>query len=765
MERQNEKILKGISRRAGLIYGVFVLVVVMLVLRIVQVQFASPEVAFNSERLRDKIIFIDSLEAHRGTIFSRDGRPLAESVFRKSIHFDFGSEGLDNDSLFDVQARALSRRLAEHFGDRSAAWYYKRMREGRDSCFVLRYSHDSINYLPTSWLGRLLGIWRDSLVRFPVYDTIRRHSDTRLFRDVGYDEWEMMRREFPILNGSMGTVTLQRIHDTRVYPYNRMAVISSEMRRERIEEVFREQLSGTDGYQWRQRIAPNFTGRVDDTDYREPVDGMDLVTTIDTDIQDIASEALHATMVEEEGVWGTCIVMECATGDIAAMVNLGRDGSKYVERRNYAAGTRLEPGSTFKLAVALALIDDAKMPTSRGYSCGNGKSVKLGETKTRVEDSHNVDKVAVKENSGRKTKVNMRCAFKESSNVYFAKAVLEEYGDEPQRLADYLRRELHLGECAGLDTIGEIAPRLHDMPLNRDYRRQSIDRLIHMGFGYGLELAPIQTLRLYNAVANGGCMVAPRIITQLRRGDKVVEEFPVRVIDESICSKEALTAVREFMKEAALTGTGKPFFGTGEVPYRTALKTGTARVSQGKITYDQGYYLCSMVGFLPVDTPRYTILTAVMKRSGTGAHKNPSGTYVAGKAHRAVSTFLYNRLSQTASVIDSDAGKRPVEIKGGDIASIRRVTDRLSPYTTFDSRSGWGRAKVEGSKGGVEITSLPGDMRRMPDVCGMGLSDALFLLESRGLRVTFKGCGKVTDQSIAAGSAIEPKMKVSIELK
>ncbi len=756
--------LAEIGMRMYFLYGIFILLAVAVIFRIVHVQL-SDEVAVNSERLRNKIIFIDSLEAHRGSILSRDGRPLAESVFRKSILFDFASEGLDNDSLFKVQARKLSVCLADYFGDHSAEWYYRRMRNGRDSCFVRTYLRDSTYRTSRYWWANALGILQDSTVTLKIYDTLRRHSETRLFRDISYDEWEMMRREFPILNGSMGTVTLQRIHDTRVYPYDRMAIISSELGGERLEDVFREQLSGTDGYQWRQRIAPNFTGRVDDTDYREPVDGLDLVTTIDTDIQDVASNALRKAMTAENGTWGTAIVMEVATGDIAAMANLGKRGNRYVEDRNYAVGMRLEPGSTFKLPIMLALLDDAGRTTALRYSCGKKKPVKLGETKTKVVDSHNVDKVAYDENGKRPCKVDMRCAFKESSNVYFAKAVLEAYGDEPQRLTDYLRDRLHLGERAGLDTIGEIAPRLHDMPLTGKYRRQSIDRLIHMGYGYGVELTPLQTLRLYNAIAGGGRMVAPRIVTELRRGDKTVEEFPVRVVDEKICSDEALRTAREFMKEAALTGTGKPFFGVKQTPYRVALKTGTAQVSQGDIKYDDGYYLCTMVSFLPIDNPKYTILTAIMKRSRTGLHTNPSGTYVAGPVQQEISTFLYNRLDQTAEVIDSDAGCRPTAIKGGDIASIRHVTDRLSPYTTFDNRNGWGHARVDSEKMGVDITSLADEPHRMPDVRGMGLSDALFLLESRGLKVSFRGSGKVVEQSIAAGAPTAPKQRVSIVLK
>lgn len=756
MEEQKKKMISEISRRVKVLYALFTIVAIFVFLRIGYVQFLSSETAKNADRLRSTLIFVDSLQAHRGSILARDGKPLATSIFRQSVYFDFGSEGFDNRERFLEDADSLSKLLAAYFRDKSAKEYYRIMTTEHDRCFRLVRGRDSMILRSegriAQWFDMLRGeAWKT--VR--IHDTIRTHSYTRMFRDIDFNEWQTL-KTFPILNESLGRVYKLEKHDFRVYPHDELALRTigriGVQTPYGIEEAYREQLQGHDGYQWLQCIAPRFYSRVDGADYEEPEDGMDVVTTIDVDVQDVAAKALHRQLQDEAAIWGTSIVMECATGDILAMVNLGRNSKgEFVENRNYALGARLEPGSTFKLAASLALIEDKGFTLDRVYDSGHGKAVPVGKTKVRVQDSHNIG-----------GNIDMLTAFSQSANVWFTKAVYESYENEPQRYVEFLR-SLHLDRTVGLENMGELTPQLFDPAKDKYKGWYPHTTLVNMGYGYGLYISPIHTLTLYNAVANGGRMVAPRLVTRIMRGNRTVEEFSTKTLVDKICSNKTLTTVRKCLEEVALTGTAKDYFGENRSAFRVGAKTGTAKVAQGGIKYSDGYYLGSMVTYFPADKPRYTVMTAIYKRRGGG--RTVYGAGLAGPVQKRIATFLYNRdTNWTGEVADSDIEHYPTDIKGGDIAKIRKIASRFSPRTTYDDRNGWGRTKVE-SDATVAITTLDDNRNTMPNVIGMGLSDAVFILENRGLKVAFTGSGKVVGQSIAAGRGIRRGDRVTLKLK
>ena len=754
MEEHKRKIRSDIMKRVKILYGVFVIVALCVLVRIGYVQFGSRETRINAERLHRRLVFVDSLKAHRGSILARDGRPLATSIFRKSIYFDFGSEGFDKREAFLENADSLSKLLARYFGDKSAREYYNKMVSERDRCFKVKYMGTCSVLMSQGklarWFDRMRG--KEYMV-VKRYDTTRRHSYTKLFRDVDFNEWQTL-REYPILDEStLGRVYLTEVFDHRVYPHDELALRTigrtDKKRPYGIEEAYKKELQGRNGYQWLQCIAPGFYSRVEGADFREPEDGCDVVTTLDADVQDVADKALRTQISKQNAIWGTSIVMECATGDILAMANIGRSSDgRLVENRNYAIGQRMEPGSTFKLAVLMALLEDRHLPTSTIYDSGKGKTVAVGKSKVKVRDSHNV--------GGR---IDMRTAFAQSANVYFSKAIYDAYSENPQAYVDFLR-SLHLDRTAGLERLGEVKPVL-PAPGDKNWYRHAT--LAYMGYGYGLELAPIQTLTLYNAVANGGKMVAPRLVSRIMRGDKVVEEFPTQVLIDRICSQATLDTVRMVLEEAALNGTGKELFGEKESHFRVGAKTGTATISQGGVKYSDGYYFGSMVAYLPADKPKYTVMTAIYTN-----RKNKGQIYgakLAGPVVKRIATFLYNRQTKwTGEELDDSREYYPTDIKGGNIAEIRRVASRLSPRTEYDSRSGWGRAETEPNST-VVISSVDSHPRIMPDVKGMGLSDALFILENRGLKVSFSGSGKVVSQSIAAGKEIKRGDYVSLRFE
>ena len=752
MKPERSKIKSDILLRVRLLYVLFILAGGVVLVRLVWVQLFSAEVAYNADRLSSRIFTEEVIPAQRGSILSRDGEPLATSIFRYQAAFDFASPGLDSLRTFREQADSLSKLLAAFFGDRPASEYARMFREEHARRYRLVNPRDTQYLRSEGWLSRMLDRLRgEEYVTRRIYDTIRDHTPVAVFpREVDYAEWEVLRR-YPLLNWNMGMVYRLVERDERIYPQGELARrtigLTGDKGNYGIEEAYRAELAGRDGRAVRQRIARGFYGRVAGAGHEDPEDGYDVVTTLDLDLQDVADKALRQQLERQNALWGTTIVMETRTGEILALANLGRnaDGS-FAERENYALSRSMEPGSTFKLATMLTLLDDARMPVTTVYDTHNGDPVKIGPARN-IRDSHLGDR-----------EIDFRRAVASSSNVYFAEAVWDRYGitGRKQRYSDYLRDELHLGETVGLERLGERAP-----SITSDWKVPDPGvMLVKMAYGYRVRLTPIQMITFYNAVANEGRMISPVLVRELRRGDRVEERFESRTISSSVCSRQTLRIVRECLQAVCTEGTASAFF-RDTTRVRVAAKTGTAQITDAR-SREGRYYLGSMVAFFPADAPRYTVLTTIETRAQAG--KAYYGGPLAGPVVKRMVDYIYNRGHDWYGRVGGDGPRRyPERVKGGDIAQIRRVADRLSPRASFDSRTGWGRAAVD-SLSNVAITSLPDDRGVMPDVRGMGLKDALFVLESRGLRVRFSGQGAVVRQSIAAGTRIRPGAAVVITL-
>ena len=752
MKPERSKIKSDILLRVRLLYVLFILAGGVVLVRLVWVQLFSAEVAYNADRLSSRIFTEEVIPAQRGSILSRDGEPLATSIFRYQAAFDFASPGLDSLRTFREQADSLSKLLAAFFGDRPASEYARMFREEHARRYRLVNPRDTQYLRSEGWLSRMLDRLRgEEYVTRRIYDTIRDHTPVAVFpREVDYAEWEVLRR-YPLLNWNMGMVYRLVERDERIYPQGELARrtigLTGDKGNYGIEEAYRAELAGRDGRAVRQRIARGFYGRVAGAGHEDPEDGYDVVTTLDLDLQDVADKALRQQLERQNALWGTTIVMETRTGEILALANLGRnaDGS-FAERENYALSRSMEPGSTFKLATMLTLLDDARMPVTTVYDTHNGDPVKIGPARN-IRDSHRGDR-----------EIDFRRAVASSSNVCFAEAVWDRYGitGRKQRYSDYLRDELHLGETVGLERLGERAP-----SITSDWKVPDPGvMLVKMAYGYRVRLTPIQMITFYNAVANEGRMISPVLVRELRRGDRVEERFESRTISSSVCSRQTLRIVRECLQAVCTEGTASAFF-RDTTHVRVAAKTGTAQITDAR-SREGRYYLGSMVAFFPADAPRYTVLTTIETRAQAG--KAYYGGPLAGPVVKRMVDYIYNRGHDWYGRVGGDGPRRyPERVKGGDIAQIRRVADRLSPRASFDSRTGWGRAAVD-SLSNVAITSLPDDRGVMPDVRGMGLKDALFVLESRGLRVRFSGQGAVVRQSIAAGTRIRPGAAVVITL-
>ncbi len=753
MKREPSKIKSDILGRVRMLYVLFILAGALIIGRLVWVQLFSEEVAYNASRLAGRIFTEQVIPAQRGSILSRDGEPLATSIFRYRAAFDFASPGLDSLKTFREQADSLAELLAAFFGDRPAEAYRRFLWNEHDRRYRLTNRRDTTYLRSEGWLARMMDRLRgEEYVTRPIYDTLRDHTPVDIFpREVDYAEWETLRR-YPLLNWNMGMVYRLIESDRRIYPQEGLARRTIGLTGDRgnygIEKGYSEELAGRDGKALRQRIARGFYGRVAGGDHREPEDGADIVTTLDLDLQEAADRALRRQLEAQNANWGTTIVMEVATGEILALANLGRTGDGYTERENYALGRCMEPGSTFKLTTMIALLDDAGLSPETCYDTHNGDPVQVGPAKG-IRDSHRGDQV-----------IDFRRAVAASSNVYFAKAVWEHYGEtgKKQQYSDFLREKLALDAPVGLQRLGEVAP-----VVTRDWKVPDPGvMLVKMSYGYRAQVTPLQTITLYNAVANGGRMVAPLLVREVRRNGEVEERFEPRTIRRSICSDATLRIIRDCFEAVCTEGTASLYF-RDTTRLRVAAKTGTAQITDARRNEGR-YYLGSMVAYFPADNPRYTVLTLIETRAQAG--KAYYGASLAGPVVKRVVDYIHNRgYGDERRMVAADGRRHyPVRIKGGDIAQMRRVADEFSPRVSFDRRTGWGGVRID-SLSNVAVASLPQEAGRMPDVRGMGLKEALFLLENRGLKVRVAGQGAVRTQSIPGGSRIAPGAVVTITLK
>ena len=756
--------------RVRTVYWIFIFVGLAVMVRLAWVMLPITETAENADRLEERIFQSDTVISRRGSILARDGEPLATSILRYRIDFDMGSEGFDDDEVFRENVDSLSKLLSAFFKDRSAADYRRLMLEERKKHCKWVYSHDSLVRRSSDIITWFIDNLRGDDVQILKVDTaVRDHHPVQILpRAVDFNEWQTLSK-YPILNCNMGVTYKKYILDQRVYPYGELGRrtlgrvtenVSKEDKQSArgqygLENVYADYLRGSNGRMLRQRIAPGFSAAIHSSENIEAQDGQDVITTIDVDIQHAADAALRKQLTEQKASWGTTMVMDVKTGDILAMVNLGETSPQsgiYYEKENYALSRRIEPGSTFKLVSLLALTEDCGLPITQEYQTYEGRTTIIGKGGPKVTDDHYIGGM-----------VDMKTATAQSSNVYFADAIYQNYNNNRERYINFLHH-LYLDRDVGFTNMEEKLPRIPDPNKKKGVGSWSAHTLPNMGYGYAIEMPPIRTLVLYNAVANGGRMMAPRLIKEIRRGEEVEESFSPRVLVDKICSDEALAIVKECLAETARTGTTKRYF-TDSLTFRVGSKTGTAIVAQdgnGNGAPYGSYYLASVVAYFPADNPKYTVMTAIHTDRRRGYQYY--GASLAGPVVRDVVNYIYYRDEEWHKALPSSGQRQvPAKVKGGNIAQIRRVADKFSPRVSFTDREGWGVARMDTLKN-VDIKTIE-DNSLMPNVVGMGLKDALYVLESRGLDVHFSGQGMVRAQSIPVGRKISAGQNVSLVLK
>ena len=511
-----------------------------------------------------------------------------------------------------------------------------------------------------------------------------------------------------------------------------------------IELAFDSLLKGRDGITHRQKVMNKYLNIVD----RPPVDGCDIITTIDVDMQDICEKALVDKLKELEAVSGVAILMDVPTGDVKAIVNMtrGQDGN-YYEMRNLAISNLQEPGSTFKTASIMVALEDGKITPDYTVDTGNGIKMMYGQA---MRD-HNWYK-------GGYGVIDVNRIMEVSSNIGVSSIIDQFYKDDPQKFVDGLKR-MSIDQPLHLQIPGEGTPNIKG-PKEKYFAKTTLP---WMSIGYEVQIPPINILTFYNAIANNGTMVRPRFVTKAVKDGETVEEYPVEVINSKICSDHTLDQIRTILQNVVSHGLAKP---AGSSQFHVSGKTGTAQISQGAEGYKGGVrnHLVSFCGYFPSEQPRYSCIVSIQINKGIASGGGMAGSVFGKIAERVYAKDLHFDLS---NAIDSTTNVIP-SVKAGNLNETLRVLEGLKvpvqkDFKLADGHTTWGHAQQ--SPNAVILQTESEKSGQVPNVIGMGAKDAVYLLESKGLRVQVYGIGKVKSQSIAGGSRIVKGQTISLQLK
>ena len=658
-----------------------------------------------ADSLHQRIV---ALDADRGTIYSDNGEMLSTSLPYFDIYMDFKADGLieKNGKRFRENLDAFSAALARQFPEKSKLQYKRDLEKGYKS---------GTRYYP-------------------------------LLKKMSFEDYKAF-REFPLVNqGRNKSGVIVEVNNKRVNPYGLLANRTIGLARENaqnvgLENTYDSLLKGQTGKRLVRFIAGGAAMPVEGYEI-EPENGKDIITTLDVNMQDIAENALMRMMVESESAYGTCVVMETRTGQIKAMANLGRqkDGS-YWEDYNYALRTT-EPGSTIKLATLLSVLSEGSSKVNDLVNVGSTGSAYVGVR--NVTDAERAPKPVM----------TLEECFAHSSNVGLSMVAYKAFAKQPDKFKEYLH-QFHLDRATGVDLLGEEKPRLPRLKRNNE----GLHAMVTMSFGYAIEVSPLQTLTLYNAIANNGRMMKPYLVSRVEKNGIVVKENKPEALESMICDEDIVKAAQQCMRDVVTEGTGKPAM--KGVNFPVAGKTGTAHVAGKNIKYGDGVYQATFVGYFPADTPEYTCIVVIRTKPHALQHY---GGQLAAPVFREIATKLYAMRSMEQNPIRySVPADSTAFFYAGQRVEVEKVLNTLRMnYADSAGSQVWSR--VYGSRGNPVVQGTVMTGKQMPDVRGMSLKDALYVLENLGVKVDIKGKGKVISQSVPAGSGIDRKTNVWLNL-
>ena len=659
----------------------------------------------------------------RGNILSCDGQLLASSLPQYKLFIDFRAmHESKKDSLFKAKIDSISQGLNAIFPERSAAEFKAHLLEG-------------LKQQKAHW-----PIW-NRRVNYSTYAEVKRLPVLSLKKNLGGFHTE----EFNARKQSYGSLALRTIG--KMYG----ALDSAQCG---LELSYDSLLRGETGLSHRRKILNKYLYLTD----RPPVDGADIVTTIDVSMQDLAERALLNELYKIDANVGVAIVMEVKTGDVKAIVNMTKcaDGS-YNEIKNHAVSDLLEPGSVFKTASIMVALDDGMTDTTKYVDTGCGVWPMYG----REMKDHNWRR-------GGYGMLKLPQTLWVSSNIGVSRIIDEYYHDKPEKYVEGIHR-LGLADDLHLPIPGYSPARIR-MPKKdsrgKQYVNWSKTTLPWMSIGYETQVPPISTLTFYNAIANGGKMMRPRFVKEVRKNGHTVETFPPVVMHEQIAKPTTIKKITRILEQVVSIGLGRK---AGSPSFLVAGKTGTAQISKGAAGYKSGMtnYLLSFAGFFPAYEPRYSCIVCIQKSGLPASGGGMSGVVF----HDIAEGIMAQSLKlEAADARDSLSILLPT-VKNGNILAADYVLTHLgfTPRTDWNGSYAngnpiWGRANESDGKDITLQREPNGNRNTMPDVHGMGARDAVFLIESRGIKVKINGRGRVTEQSIAPGQKIKKGMTCSLKL-
>ncbi|MEN8224954.1 MAG: penicillin-binding protein [Bacteroidota bacterium] len=701
-----EEIKKDILWRVYLVYlGIF-LMALAIIGKAFYIQFSEgKELIAHAEKQELKFF---SLEANRGNVYDETGNLLATSVPVFEIRMDVASEHI-SDKLFKDKIDSLSLSLSKLFGDRSKYQYKQGLTKARKN--GNRY------YL--------------------------------LKRKVTYSQLKKLRK-LPILRRGKyqgGLIVIQKTR--REMPFDELArrTIGYENKSQGLfvglEGAYNEVLEGVNGQQLRRRISNGDWIPVYGKNELEPSDGQDIITTIDINIQDVAESALHQHLIHHQAYQGCAILMEVSTGEIKAIANLRRNekSGAYEESYNYAIAERIEPGSTFKLPTIVALMEDEKIQLSDTIDIGDGWTTYYGHT---MQD---VKKI-------RDGKVTIRETFEKSSNVGISMITVEAYKEEPAAFINRLY-SMSIHQPLGIEILGEASPLIRHPDSTRDWYGTSLP---WMSIGYSLMLTPMQTLAFYNAIANNGVMVKPMMVKEIRQAGRVIKTFDTEIINKKICSQSTIDSARSLLEGVVIKGTATNLKNNH---YQIAGKTGTAQIADEGRGYEKKIYNASFVGYFPANNPKYSCIVVV--------NDPAQGKYYGGSVAAPVFKEIADKVYATHLDIYQEVVEEEVPVKQiprmmyGSHHDISWLCEELNiPVSPESEASEW----IVNFREDDGVRFAPRAIKEdvVPNVKGMNVRDAVFILEQQGLKTKIKGHGKVSRQSIPAGSRVNNGQEIVLNL-
>ncbi len=642
------------------------------------------------------------VKATRGNIYSDNGSLLATDLPFYRVAID---PTLAKDEVFKKGIDSLSMMLSRYYKDKSAKEYKEMLKDARSTGKqYVTVNRKQINYIA-----------KKEMTRWPIF-RYGRYKGGVIFEKIDV-------RYRPFSNLSRRTV----------------GYVNEDGKGAGLEYSFDETLGGQDGEALFQKIAGGTWKPVFDGNNVKAKDGLDIKTTIDINLQDVAETSLYHAMQQHNADEGTVVVMEVKTGHIKAISNLSSDGSgDYVEKLNLAVGGSFEPGSTFKLVTMMALLEDTNIELSDTINTGNGEYTFYNK-KVRDHDEGGYGRITIKD------------AFERSSNIAMAKLTDKHFGTKPSKFIEYVDN-LKLSKPLGLQITGEAYPKI-TRPKDKNW---SGITLPWMAYGYGFEISPLHTLALYNAVANDGKMIKPIFVTSISQADNVKKEFETETLNSKICSNKTLNRLKLLLEGVVDRGTAKNLKNSY---YRIAGKTGTAVIlKDGR--YEKKY-ITSFVGYFPAHAPKYSAI--VLIKNPKGIHQY--GNSVAGPVFKDIADNIYARDINLHMAMEKKATLEPgvfPTIRAGKQDELTMLSNELGVSNHTTTEEEWIKAAKNGSAVVWKKNAIVRD--HVPDVMGMTFRDAIFLLEKSGLRVSYEGKGRVAGQSLSPGTRISKGARINLRL-